>query len=479
MFDRDTVTKVALIYGLLGVFAAIVFVTLFINVPVGTEARDYVFFHGYLAQSAGWIALFYPVGINQRLVSMVTFALSRDACGLNTPCLNGVQIVLLLLCLAMGTMHLHQLLRRPVLVAICMGVWCLSLPVFDAGFWQATQHDKLAFLFAIAGLSLGLAALRRRPKGLALLAANLALFALFVLALNAKEIAFFLPAAAIAQILLLAPAGAILDRVRDGFAVYALPLIYAVIYIGIYLLRMKTGWQGHVMGGDPATNIAYYALSLMGRQHTGLLISCIVLAVLAVSGCVAAMRTRQVEGLIGGLAYLLVILGANLVLVLRAQYPDNFYLLVADWAFIGEIGSCYAILSATGRPVRYVGFAAIAVLALVFLHKRSGDMFGWGSGELLREAHALNAGYTQLKPYCGERMSHGVKFVFTEHPLGQFYFFRGGKEGPDQFVGSFICADGSSPPMAYSYDGNVAPDHAGQLVVLWNPDLSIRVIAGK
>jgi hypothetical protein len=484
---RDGGAKQLYLYASLGMAAVIFFLALFLHTPIGTEARTYVFYSGYLAQGGGPLDLLFPAGSNQRVVSMVAFALSRDACGFGGICLNVIQIAQLLLCVVIGTVHLHQLLRRPLLVAGCMALWCLSLPVFAAGFWQATQHDKLAFLFSLSALSFGFSALRTRPKGKGFVMATVFLLALFVLALNSKEIAFFLPVAAIAQIALLGQAGSISQRVRRA-AVYILPLVYAVFYIGVYSLRLKSAWQAHVMGGSLLANAQYYWLSLMGRQNSSAVSSILALLVLlaALGYAVFCMRGRMhdVAGrtLSGGmrvLTYFAVILGVNMVLVAGAAYPEDFYLLVAQWAFLGFLATALVLVWSAGAVSRLVALAALTVLLVIFVHKRIGDMAGGSDGDLLREAHVLNADYARLRPYCGAQMAQGMQFVFPEHPLGFFYFFRGGSDGPEQLLAPFLCEGGPAAPMAYSYDGNATQSHPGEIMVVFNQDLSIRNISKK
>ena len=193
-------------FGLAGAY----FAALFLFIPVATEARDYVFNDGFLSLDADDLravltGLIYPLGQNSRLVSMAVFAVSHHACGLCAPCLNAIQIGLLLAAFAAGAWHLQQLVGRAIPAAIAMLLWAVSAPVFSAGYWQATQHDKLAFTFALSALALGLSAMRRNPVRFPVVT-SLALLGLFMLAMNAKEMAFFLPAAAAAQVLFLAQA---------------------------------------------------------------------------------------------------------------------------------------------------------------------------------------------------------------------------------------------------------------------------------
>jgi hypothetical protein len=309
------------------------------------------------------------------------------------------------------------------------------------------------------------------------------LLVLFCLALNAKEIAFFLPFAAIAQVALLGPAGTLRARVQAG-RVYVLPVAYAVIYITIYMLRLTAPLRSHVLGGVLLSNARFYFLALMGRQASSVLISALALAVLAAATGFALLPLRGEARPVarGGarvLAYLAVIFAANIGLVAGAQFPDDFYLLIAEWAFLSLAAASFVLLQGAVRVVRLSGLAALGVLLVVFLHKRAGDLFVWGNGEVLREAHVLAADYAQLRPYCGAPMAQGMKFVMPTRPLGFFYFFRGGNDGPDQLLPMFICERPVAAAMAYSYDGNATPDRPDELIVTFTRDFSVASVSQK
>ncbi len=180
--------KEGLPFTLLLIAAALYFSYCFASIPVNTEARDYIFQAGMPGRYHLWTLLF-PNGNNAGAVSMLVFGATRRACGFSSRCLNAIQILQLLTALADGTWHLQQLIRRPVFVALAMLFWCASLPVFQAGFWQATQHDKLAFAFSLVALAILFRAIRGAATG-GIVRVNAVLTLLFALAFNAKEAAF-------------------------------------------------------------------------------------------------------------------------------------------------------------------------------------------------------------------------------------------------------------------------------------------------
>jgi hypothetical protein len=455
----------------------------FVVIPINTEARDYLVHAGDMTADTFWSALAYPAGANTRAVSMLAFGLIHSACGLEAPCVNAIQIAELLAALAVGMVHLRQLIPRPGVIAVAMLVWCASMPVFDAGFWQATQHDKLAFIFSIAALALGLHAIRATRRGRSAVTI-VALTVLFVLALNSKEIAFFLPLAAVAQIALFAPEGA--GGRRRAAAVYGLPIAYATAYIAIYMWHLQGAWHVHVLSGNAWSNAGFY-LGALFWTHTfykpGLLpILALLLAIVPLSqrrNDDAVRGTDDVDLRIGRVSlYLLSILLATTALVIRAQSPGDYYMLLGAWAFTGWIGAMAAASLRCGPPIKYAVLACIALLVLMFARGRAADALAPdGSWRLVQEARHLDAGYRVLKRACTPRLTDGMKLVFPASPAGKWFFFRGGDEAPDQLVGAFICKDGQTPRMAYSFTGAAQPDRPGQLVAVWSRKLKLAKVS--
>lgn len=465
--------------------AAVYFAALFLFIPIGTEARDYVFHNGYLSLDgrdvrAELSLLVYPIGENSRLVSMAVFALSHQACDLSAPCLNAVQVSLLVACFAAGAWHLQQLLGRPMPAAIAMLCWAISLPVFSAGYWQATQHDKLAFVFALAALSCGLATMRGTPGGFPL-GRSLGVLALFVLAINAKEMAFFLPAAAVAQVLLLAPGTTARQKLRAG-RVYSAALAYSAFYIVTYLLRLNNGWAGHVLSGSPSGALDFYAGSLTGGHPTSHWSLALLASLVALAAAMARARRGKAPAQ-GALyarvsLYLAVIFLCSLVLVARAQYPGDYYLMVPLWALLGWIAAtCMTALAVEWR-LRLAVLACTAMLAACFGAGRAADYrSAFAMAQQLRDARSLYAGYTAIRATCRNGLAGGLKLAFQRRPVGEWWYFRGYDNAPDQLVGAYICQDGQAPAMSYSLTGDDRPDHPGQEVALWNAKLKIMRIA--
>ena len=485
------------IYPLAISLIAIYLSCLFLFIPINTEARDYTLHNGYFGDTisyTGWItrrdfwgALINPVGANSRVVSMVVFEFSHGACGLNAVCLNSIQIFELLAGTIACTVHLDQLIRRPAIVAGAIVLWSVSLPVFSAGFWQATQHDKLAFVFAFTALSLGLWAIRHtRVEGRLIAGAILTI--LFALAINSKEIAFFLPVAAAAQVSFLAPISGLRGKLHAAW-VYAVPAVYSAYYIFAYMHRLSPQWGQHVFAGGFSDNFGFYFGSLTGSHRSWVpAAACISVLVLASLYIVVRRDLRpqpRTESEIGVrdpsfarvTGYLVAVWLATMALVMGAQYPGDYYLLVTEWAFISWVAVTMVAAEQFPRTLRYAVVAATGGLSIVFFLGRAREFSAPdGDWRRIREAHLLGTGYEIIGRYCSPLMVDGLKLVFPLHPAAGWFFFRGGDEHPDQLVGAYICNDGQSPAMTYSFNGSEQPDRPGQVVAIWNRDLAVREI---
>ncbi len=470
------------ILGIATCLAAAYFAALFLFIPIGTEARDYIFHNGFLPLGGNdaWRALsflMYPTGADSRLVSRAVFALSHQACGLNAPCLNGIQIAILLAAFAAGAWHMQQLLGRPLHVSIAMLFWAVSLPVFSAGYWQATQHDKLAFLFAFSALGLGLATLRKNPPQFPL-GRSLGVIGLVILAVNSKEMAFFLPAAMVAQIAFLAPGTTIADKLRAA-RVYAAPLAFTVFYIAVYMARLHGSWKLHVASGSLADALSFYAGSLAGFHPTSLAAMTFLAILLALSIAMGTRWRRSIGAGYGAASlYLLAIFMSSIALVARAQYPADYYLLVPLWALLAWIANTVAAARVQGWMLRLPVLTATAMLASCFAAGRyADDRSQWGSFQQLRDARQLYRGYTFIRATCRDGLQGGLKLAFRRRPVGEWWYFRGLDERPDQLVGAYICQDGQVPAMAYALDGNNQQDHPGQQVIQWDETLTVTQIS--
>ena len=166
-----------------------------------------------------------------------------------------------------------------------------------------------------------------------------------------------------------------------------------------------------------------------------------------------------------------------MALAIGAQYPGDYYLLVTEWAFISWVAVTIVAAEQLPGTLRYVVVAAAGGLSIAFFLGR-GREFSESDGEWqrIREAHLLGAGYKTIGRYCSPCMVDGLKLVFPLQPSASWFFFRGGDEHPDQLVGAYICNDGQSPVMSYSFDGSEQPDRPGQVVAIWNRDLAVQEI---
>jgi hypothetical protein len=454
-----------------------VLAVLFYDTPVLTEARDYLVYDGFIDTLWGWRAFLLPEGRNVRVVSMLVFAAEHRTLGLDHVAINLVQEALIGAGAGLLYIHLRQLAVRPSLAASGALLWCLSYPVLDAAHWQATQHDKLAFLFILLALIANLAGLRGQLRPVW---SNLLVGSAAILAVNSKEIGFVLLGALPAQALLVAaPADVAARRVLRHAG---LPLVYLGFYLGLYRGRLDPIWQSHIGGGDRAWNLLRYAALLLGAVPfawrdaaaigaaalAGVAAAMLWLRRLVQSGTVAKQELRP-------LLYLALLAAGSLALMLGALSPAGFYLLLPASCVLGmAMVVLEQVARHEGGRRAALGLAVPALIILVqagLLLAPSGPL-----GTLRAEGQHLSAGFRII---AARTPPHGVDslvFVFPEGMPNAFYFFRGGSDGTfEPLLSRFIYADGRHLPIAYTEQP--APAAPGSLQIVWDAELRLREIA--
>jgi hypothetical protein len=249
------------------------------------------------------------------------------------------------------------------------------------------------------------------------------------------------------------------------------------------MAHLDPSWAQHTFGGSLNGSLIYYAGSLVGTHSRGFLvfgglfIGVFLCALSFFFGRQEASgpdrRRMRASGYLGA------ILLANLVLVAKAQHPSDFYLYLGAWAFYGGIAAAFASLRPKAGWDRWLLAVPKLGLVAVFVAARASAMSG-PTGDLARihTAHLILAGYERIVPYCPQAAQTGLKLSFSAIPLGQWYYFRGIDEKPDQLVGAFIC--GRTPPffMSYDFSGGDQPDRPGEVVVTWDAMVRlVRVVA--
>ncbi len=475
--------------GLSLVLLAMVFYSaLFLHVPVLTEVRDFLAQYGWGARLAD---VFIPSGNDYRPLSWSFFAWQHSLFPYNAEAVNLVQFVLLGLGALLAFIHVRQLLGNRY-SAFATGVfWLISLPAIHAAFWQATQHDKLAFIFILLTLSVSFHAIRLdRPKLIP--AFTLLLLALVAVAVATKPVAFMLPGALVAQMVLFTPRRNRSAHLRAA-ALIAMPTAYAIVYIVGYLMKMTPEWQAHATGWNIVSNIFIYIRSVTNIDYDGRLWIALLLFFpvgLAWGRAVwiwgmqflAPKRSAQPDSGWGNerdavLVYLAAIFIGGIIVLARARHPTAFYVLLPMFAFITSLVTIATPdrRNANRLNNRYVVMIVSLVVAGMLLNCWVNTSGPSRLGQWRRAAVNLSNGYEVLRNTVDPEQIESITFLLPDDPMGYFYFFSDGlHQDIDPAIPAFIFRENLAIPINNRFAELPAPSvPPGELVALWSDGLEL------
>jgi Domain of unknown function (DUF7024) len=471
------------------VLIAVVFnAVLFLHVPVLTEARDFLFYDGWGATlSQVWI----PSGNDTRPFSWVLFAWQKRLLGYSPEAINVVQFLLLGLCGAAGYVHLRQLGLKLLSAAGAAALWLASFSSLHAAFWQATQHDKLAFLLSVSTLIVALHALRQAQTRFDhAFAASLTV--LVALAVASKSTAFMLSGALVALAVLFTP-----DRTRLGYrraaTILAAPVVYAIVFALVYLDRMDAAWRAHAIQGNVGTNLLIYLRYVTNTDYDEVIWpAALMFAPIALAWVHACWSTgwpwrsrdkSTPEGEISReavLVYLCVVFVGCIAILARAATPTAFYLLLPAFLFVGSLAAIGETLVMRGTALRRCVAAVFMTTMVVGLLTASiGNLRAEGRlGRWMRDAWNVAEGYDILRNIVDPAGLTSVVFVLPSDPEGYFYLFSDGMHTSiDPAIPSFIFRQDlkvrvrnlvGEPPATSS--------PRGELTVTWSDDLRLSEV---
>jgi hypothetical protein len=325
--------------GALIVTAMALYSVLFLHVPVLTEVRDFLIHQGWGSRLSH---LFIPTGDDYRPLSWSFFAWQHRVFPFDVEAINMVQFVLLGLGALLAYIHVCQLLGKRVAAIGASMLWLLSLPAIHAAFWQATQHDKLAFIFVLLTLVVSLYAIRLdRPKLIPIF--TLLILLLVTVAVATKPVAFVLPGALVAQVVLFTPQKSRSGYLRAG-SLILIPTAYAIVFIAGYLLKMDQEWLAHTTGGNITGNVLIYIRNVTNLDYDGYLrLAILLFAPVGIGWLIALWRwgNRFLTTVFTAkphsdshvdhdavLVYLCAIFFGSIAVLARARFAPSFYLLL-------------------------------------------------------------------------------------------------------------------------------------------------------
>jgi hypothetical protein len=464
--------------------AMVCYAALFLGVPVLTEVRDFLFYQAWAA-SIWHIPL--PTGNDYRPFSWVFFRWQRELFGFDPQPINLVQFALLGFCAVAGYTHLRQLELKPTRAFAASVLWLFSFAAMHAAFWQATQHDKLGFLLTIVTLSVALHALRLKRPALTWLFA-IVLTLLVALAVATKPVAFVLAGALVVQAVLFVPGRTATDYRRAALLIGP-PVVYATVYALAYQQRMDPAWSAHVTGGDLPRNLLVYLKYLTNIDYDGPLWPAVLLfspVGLAWAWAVVTLgRARESRELPFTLlttrlrrhavqVYFCAIAAGCMALLIRAEFPVAFYLLIPVYAFTGSLAVLKESLDSGSGLRRRLAAGVVILVALGLLVESSTNLRGDARlAQWRRSALALGDGYDVLRNAVDPSVVESVAFVLPANVEGNFYFFSDGRHTViDPLLPSFIFRDEVKRPIK-SLVQSLPPPETGTLIAVWSDDLRL------
>lgn len=476
---------VAFIAVLIAVGTFLYFYGFFGKLFILTEAREFFLSGRQLSDvSLGEFVLF-PQGTNARQASVLLLSLIGQYCGVDVACSNASQAALLALCAAVLFVHGVQVIRSVSLAALAVVLWCLSAPVLNTYFWQATQHDKLAALVYAITAIYWWHMLNKRMIGVA--GAFIFIFvsvALICIAFNAKEITFFLPV--LLLIFAVSRGAPDIARVKRNITLAIIPVFYSGWYIYYYFARISGWWSPHVEGGDPvAGSRTLWQLSLgfgnfMNLGRGGLLSdralmlaallfwAALLVFLLIVFNAAKKASLPALSGVKDGLAqirrfesegYLFFIAVACTLITARTLHPSAYYMIIPHWA---AVSLALYIAWTWSRPV-FLGRALAGLFTLLFtgglLVSYSTHMMPMGAAfRLMAASRTLEDSAEAMREKLAGRPVATLDLFLPEHVDGDWYLYFQADTKVKHFIGPYLLGVSQRPQVNVHHYAGVAPD---------------------
>lgn len=485
LLDTKNTFRDFLISSVLLAIALLVYCLIFPSTPVLTEVRSFLLYQGW---GSNFLDFLIPTGSDYRPLSWSFFAWQHRQFPFNSTVINLIQYLLLGLGAVLGYLHLRQLLGNRMAAFGAGVLWIVSLSAIHSSFWQATQHDKLAFIFVLSALIVSLHAIRlNQPKLIPVFSA--VLLVLVIAAESTKPVAFMLPGALIAQVVLFTPEKTRAAYFRAG-AVVLIPVVLGFAYTFGYLFKMDQEWQAHATSGDLTNNLLIFMRFVTNVDHDGNVWHSVPLFTVVGLGWVGAIflwgrsiftqtftgRDRSCRNLhVELLVYFCAISLGSIVVLARARHPASFYVLIPMFTFLASIVTlAMASSSGNSKIMRWFSNTLLCVVVLGLLLNVGDNVLGSGHLAQWRViSKNLSEGYGILRSSVNPEEVQSVNFIVQDKPSGSFYFFgKGTRQVIDRDIPAYLFrrpveteifgSFGKKPPESTSND---------ELRAVWSRDL--------
>jgi hypothetical protein len=285
-----------------------------------------------------------------RLIGIGSFQLTGRVCGFDASCVQTVGAALTATAAGLLLVHTWQIIGSRLAAAAVVVLWVASTPVLGVALWQSTRFDMVAVVFAMVTSIVAWEVLGRpRLPRWAAVAYPVVTVALLAMAFNAKEWTYYLLGA---LPLIAVVRGRSFGGVQRNLLLVAVPVAYAVWFVGWALTHMSSAYAAHSGGAsliDGVVNLVRMALGLgltyMGVWQEG-----------------ADLRTLQGVAMAGYLAFAASLLVVMVISIRRTGLPRD----LGPYLYLAAIGLVTLLVAARGRgsDAYYLTFTWWTMLAL-------------------------------------------------------------------------------------------------------------------
>ena len=359
--------------GLLPVIAGLIFYNRWLSLFPQIEFRTWM----WSGVGVKWlfVSLFTDQGAFSRSSTFFVDSATRAVCSVSVHCINEPGVWVILSAGYLLFWLIVRLTNNILGAAIASTLWVLSLPVLDAFAWQATLGDRLAALFGLATIHVGLWAMRYvawSATGKRVAVANVAVLLPAILTYNSKEISWLL----VPSLALLAVA--LVDGwdpriVARHLSVLGATTAYAIFRtIDAFILIAGSSTSKSLdFGGDPAHNLKLYIAFLANHQYFTSIPRVLALTAL-VAVVFAIVRYKSVDPharlCTRILLWAALSLGGGLIICLFTPFPGPYLLLLpSPFLWVALVALWDTMPLPAGKTRASIGVLVAGAVAAVML----------------------------------------------------------------------------------------------------------------
>lgn len=386
-----------------------------------------------LVEFRDWVVGVVQLHLSSRPVSLAFAWLAGTIAGNDVVALNALALMPVVASAVLAYLLGRRLGLGPVQSGVATLIWWFSPGVASALSWQATLHDRLAWLFSLLVLLVALRAMDRSRRVRGIVAANIAIAVLLAIGFRCKEASWFLlPALVAAAVVLPCSEG----HRRRRLACIAGPVLIGVIDVvrHVFLtLPADARLHDHVLNGASARPLTALLAELAGGVRvldgSSLVILCIPLLAAGAIIC-GGRRAWQTPSsrfwLFACLSFI-----AAFAIALPTKYRATYYLYVPTWLFALLLMLSLNIIADRVALLRRIPCATLLMTLGVatFWGARFVKRFESVELPLYRASGAFQASFAQIRRTLPQPPEREVWFVAPRSAYFAYKFWAGSKGG--------------------------------------------------